>query len=307
MSTFVGVDVSKATLDLALLDGISQSFSNDESGWEGILELLQPLNPSCIILEGTGGYEKGIFRVLTVSNLPVVRVNPRQVREFARSLGILAKTDKLDAQVLARYARVTEPEIRPVLEDETLRSLVTRRNQLVAMRTQETNRLKQNPLPTIEADIQAHLKELETRIVTFTRRIAEELARFSASELLQEIKGVSIITTATLLAELPELGKLNRKQIAALAGLAPFNRDSGSFRGKRKVWGGRATVRSALYMATLSAIRFNDKLSAFYQRLRKAGKVFKVAITACMRKLLTILNATVREFEAKQQKEASPV
>lgn len=307
MSTFVGVDVSKATLDLALLDGISQSFSNNESGWEGILELLQPLKPICIILEATGGYEKGIFHVLTAANLPVVRVNPRQVREFARSLGILAKTDKLDAQVLARYARVTEPEIRPVLEDETLRSLVTRRNQLVVMRTQETNRLKQNPNPTIEADIQAHLKELQTRIATFTRCIKEELARFPSSSLLQAIKGVSAITTAVLLAELPELGKLNRKQIAALAGLAPFNRDSGSFRGKRKVWGGRASVRAALYMATLSAIRFNDKLSAFYQRLRKTGKVFKVAITACMRKLLTILNATVREIKTEQQKAVSPV
>lgn len=304
MSMFVGIDVSKARLDLAVLDGVSQSFSNDESGWQGILELLQPLKPGCVVLEATGGYEKGVFRMLAAAGLAVIRVNPRQVREFARSLGILAKTDKLDAQVLARYARVTEPEIRPLLEDETLRSLVARRNQLVAMRTQETNRLKQNPNPLIEADVQAHLKELETRIATFTRCIHEELARFPASGLLQAVKGVSVITTATLLAELPELGTLNRKQIAALAGLAPFNRDSGSFRGKRKVWGGRAVVRSTLYMATLSAIRFNEKLSAFYQRLREAGKVFKVALTACMRKLLTILNAKVRDFDAEQQKAA---
>jgi transposase len=295
MSTFVGIDVSKKQLDVAILGGNTETFTNQEDGWKEILGKLLPLSPDCIVLEATGGYEKALFKTLLLEGLPVARVNPRQTRDFAKATGLLAKTDSLDAQVLARYAQVIQPEIRPLLEDETLCTLVSRRRQLVNMKVQETNRLKQAEPGLIQDDIQAHLDWLNNRIGTLNQEIEKAIESSPLTSVLKDIPGLGSVTISTLIAELPELGRLNRKKMAALVGIAPFNRDSGAYKGKRKVWGGRAEVRMVLYMATVTATRCHPKIRTFYKRLREAGKPGKVALTACMRKFLTILNAIAKE------------
>lgn len=299
---WVGVDVSKATLDVYLSQPEQAlSVANDPAGIETLIATLQAVHPARIVLEATGGLERAVVAEWVVAGMPVAVVNPRQVRRFAEALGYLAKTDRLDARVLAHFAAAIQPAIRP-LPDAQLQHLadqVARRRQLVEMLTMEQNRLQQPPHPTVRQDIQAHIDGLRQRLKTTEaglRQAVEASPAWQAkADLLRGVKGLGEVSSLTLIAQLPELGTLDRKQIAALVGVAPLNRDSGTLRGRRCVWGGRAEVRQTLYMATLSAVRYNPILKTFYTRLRTAGKMAKVALVACMRKLLTILNAMLRD------------
>jgi len=299
--TFVGVDVSKDRLDVATYpEPSSGSVPNDEAGIESLVKRLLPLHPVRVVLEATGGYEMPAVGALSAAGLPVVAVNPRQTRDFAKAAGLLAKTDRIDAAALARFAEAMKPEIRPLPDAaaQELTALIVRRRQVVQMLTAEKNRRPIAP-KRLHKDIDRHVAWLEEAL----RRLDDELQKTIRSspawrekdDLLQSVAGVGPKTSAVLIAELPELGQLDRREIAKLAGVAPMNRDSGRYRGERHIQGGRAMVRSALYMATLTAIRFNPVLAAFYQRLRKDGKKFKVAVTACMRKLLVRLNAMLRD------------
>lgn len=298
----VGIDVSKGSLDWAAWPaGGGGQMANDDDGIAALVARCRELGPERIVLEATGGYEVACASALLAAELPVVVVNPRQVRDFAKALGLLAKTDALDAQVLARFAGVIRPELRP-LPDETAReleALIARRRQLVGMQTMEKNRLRQ-ALPKLRAGIREHLEWLRRQIADTNNGLRQMLEDSPAwqvkAELLRTAPGVGDVTALTLLAELPELGTLNRKQIAALVGVAPLNRDSGLHKGKRSTWGGRASVRSALYMAALSVVRTGKgPLAAFHQRLTATGKPYKVALTAVMRKLLIALNAMLRD------------
>ncbi|HET7603826.1 MAG TPA: IS110 family transposase [Gemmatimonadales bacterium] len=302
MACYIGIDVAKTLLDVATVDVATGppasrgTFANDEAGHTTLVAALTPLGPTLIVLEATGGYERAVTVALAAAGLPVVVVNPRQVRDFAKATGQLAKTDQLDAAVLARFAAQVQPALRPVPDATTqaLRELLTRRRQLVAMLGQERNRLPQ-ARGVIRRDLQQHIRWLERRVHTSDdelRQLVEQSAVWRVrDQLLQSVPGIGPVTAQTLLASLPELGTLNRKQIAALVGVAPLNRDSGQWRGRRQVWGGRAPVRHALYMAALVASRHNPVLRAFYTRLRTTGKPPKVALVATMRKLLVMLNA----------------
>jgi len=301
MDHFVGIDVSKATLDVAVLpDGESWTVANDDHGLTELLPRLGALAPTLVVLEATGGFE--LLAALTLANagLPVAVVNPRQVRDFAKAMGRLAKTDALDAGILALFAQRIRPEPRPLPDEAALllEGLLTRRRQIVDMLTAEKNRLGFARGP-IKRDITRHIRWLEKRLAEVDGDLQDAVTASplyqAKAELLRSVPGVGQVTTLTLLATLPELGQLSRHQIAALVGVAPMNRDSGTMRGKRMVWGGRAPVRAVLYMAVLVGIKHNPILRAFYERLRAAGKPFKVAATACMRKLLTILNAMLHQ------------
>jgi len=301
MDHFVGIDVSKATLDVAVLpDGESWTVANDDHGLTELLPRLGALAPTLVVLEATGGFE--LLAALTLANagLPVAVVNPRQVRDFAKAMGRLAKTDALDAGILALFAQRIRPEPRPLPDEAALllEGLLTRRRQIVDMLTAEKNRLGFARGP-IKRDITRHIRWLEKRLADVDGDLQDAVTASplyqAKAELLRSVPGVGQVTTLTLLATLPELGQLSRHQIAALVGVAPMNRDSGTMRGKRMVWGGRAPVRAVLYMAVLVGIKHNPILRAFYERLRAAGKPFKVAATACMRKLLTILNAMLHQ------------
>ena len=298
MNAFVGIDISKHTLDWYTTSSAQGSNPNTPEGIATLVETLLTLNPEGIVLEATGGFEKKLFFALQAHALPVVRVNPRQVRDFAKALGRLAKTDKIDAQILALFAQAVRPKCREVVTDERLKALVLRRKQLVEMTTQEKNRLKQTEEPRIEKSIVCLLEVLQEEIAEIEKEAKELLKNNMLTEKLKVVKGVGEVLSMTLIGELPELGKLNRKEIASLVGLAPFNRDSGNMRGKRSIWGGKSSVRTALYMPTLCCIKNHSVLREFYERLREKGKSFKVAIVACMRKLLTILNAIAREHYA---------
>ncbi len=297
---FVGIDISKARLDVALRPaGTLVTVSHDEAGIATLVQQLTGLSPAGIVVEATGGLEVLLSGALATAGLPVAVVNPRQVRDFARATGRLAKTDRLDAQLLAQFADVVRPARRalPDASTQQLAALITRRRQLVEMLTAEKNRRSSAPR-AMRRQIQQHIDWLEQHVAHLNQELT---AAIQASpiwreheELLQSVPGIGPVVTRTLLAELPELGTLTRRQIAALVGVAPLNRDSGTFRGKRTVWGGRATVRAVLYMGALVAARHNRVLKAFYQRLRLAGKAPKVALTACMRKLLTMLNAILK-------------
>ena len=295
---FVGIDVAKDQLDVADSSGETWSVANHAAG---IAKLLQDLpDVELIVLEATGGYESAAAGALATEGLPVAVVNPRQVRDFARATGELAKTDTIDARVLALFAERIRPEPRPLPDDtqEELIGLVARRRQLVEMLGAESNRLRLTRHGPVQKGIKAHVAWLEKQIKLLDRDL-DRLIRQSPlwrakDDLLQGVPGIGPTTSRTLLAELPELGHLNNKEIAALVGVAPFNRDSGQLRGRRIVWGGRASVRRTLYMATLTATRYNPAIRTFYLRLRSRGKPAKVALTACMRKLLVILNAIVR-------------
>jgi transposase len=296
----VGIDVSKASLEVADSSAADVwQTTNDNEGFNQVVSSLPSLKPNLIVVEATGRYEADLVSALLANKLPVVVVNPRQVRDFAKAKGILAKTDRIDASVLVSFGEAVRPEVRELKDEETqtLQALVTRHQQLVSMLTAEKNRLPGAP-PPVRKDIKAHIQWLEKRLrVTDhqTRLKLEANPNWRAKDdLLQGVPGIGETTATSLLASLPELGRINRRQIAALVGLAPFNRDSGQFRGKRTIWGGRAQVRCSLYMATISAIRCNPVIRPFYQRLREAGKPPKVAITACMRKLLTILNVMMK-------------
>jgi transposase len=297
---FIGIDVAKAQLDIAIRpSGERWAVPNDAGDSITLVERLQTLHPALIVLEATGGWERAVTSALATAGLPVVVVNPRQVRDCARATGQLAKTDALDARALAHFADVIRPTPRPLPDAQTqeLRALLGRRQPLVVMRTAEQNRLTGTSTRLI-TDIEAHITWLNARIATLDNDL-EILLRASPvwrenDDLLQSAPGIGPVCARTLLLELPELGTLNRQQIAALVGVAPLNCDSGTLRGRRMIWGGRAHVRTVLYMGTLVATRFNPRIKAFYQRLLAAGKVKKVALTACMHKFLTILNAMLK-------------
>lgn len=297
---YVGIDVSKAHLDVAVHAPASHwQVDNTEAGIAELVERLQALNPTRIVLEATGGFELPLVAGLLHAHLPVFVLNPRRVRDFARATGQLAKSDKLDAKVLAHFASILQLEARPIPsdEEEQLTALLTRRRQIVDMLAVEKNRL-QTVRASLRADIAEHIAWLEQKLDSLNSEIAGFVQRSAVWQakdmLLRSVPGVGPVTARTLLAMLPELGTLNRQQIAALVGVAPLNKDSGNRQGKRRVYGGRAAVRSVLYMAALSASRFNPRLRAFYEHLLQQGKQKKVALTACMRKLIVILNTMVR-------------
>jgi transposase len=300
--TFVGVDVSKLQLDVAVMpSGELWQFGHDDRGVAALIKRLMPLQPQLVILEATGGLEAPLVAALSHAGLAVVIVNPRQVRDFARATGRLAKTDKIDAHVLALFGERVRPEVRP-LPDETalaFHALLTRRRQIIGMISQEKQRLSQAPKGPLRTGIAKHIRWLERQIKAVDTDINDTMKKSpnwrAKDAILQSTPGVGRVFSFTLLAGLPELGRINRKEIAALVGVAPHACDSGSLRGRRMIWGGRAAVREVLYMSALAATRFNPVLRAFYKRLLAAGKPKKVALIACMRKLLVTLNAMVRE------------
>ena len=298
--TFVGIDVSKARLDVAVHEpATAWQVENTEAGIAALIERLRALRPTVIVLEATGGYELRLVAELAAVHLPVVVTNPRRVRNFARSTGKLAKTDRLDAQMLAHYAAALRPEPRrlPTEQEDQLTALLTRRRQIVDMLTVEQNR-RHTVRASMRADLDEHLAWLRDKLAKLDAEIDHFLQGSDLwsekAAVLNSVPGVGRVTTSTLLAMLPELGTLNRQEIAALVGVAPLNRDSGRKTGRRHVYGGRAHVRSVLYMAALSARQHNPAIRTFYERLVAQGKEKKVALTACMRKLLVILNAMLR-------------
>jgi transposase len=298
---FAGIDVSKDHLDLALSDGQkSWRFDNDPAGLTALDDLLQAHEPQLVVLEATGGYEQAAFRLLSANQLPVAIVNPRRVRAFARANGRLAKTDRIDAHNLAHFAQVVQPHTQPPSSEahHKLVGLVARRRQIKRMRTAEKNRLR-NTHPALHDQLQDHIEWLDQALQNIDSQIQTLLQSDQAlkakADLLQSAPAVGLVTSASLVADLPELGTLDRKKIAALVGVAPMNRDSGRKSGRRSIRGGRAPLRADLYMAALSASRFNPAIRVFYERLLDNGKEKKVALTACMRKLLTMLNAMMRD------------
>jgi len=300
MENFVGIDVSKAWLDVAQHER-EETFrvSNDDAGIAELVKRMKALKPKLIVVEPTGGFEKLLVAELTHAGLPVVVVNAKRVRDFARATGRLAKTDKLDAKVLAHFAAAIRPAVRrlPNTEEERLTMLLTRRRQVVDMLTVEKNRLV-TVRAKMRSDIEAHIEWLANNLEELDKEIEDFVESTpiwkEKDNLLQSVPGVGPVTSATMLGMMPELGKLNRQEIAALVGVAPVNKDSGRKQGRRRIYGGRADVRSVLYMAALSAKKFNPVIKKFYERLIKQGKQKKVALTACMRKLLVILNAMMR-------------
>ena len=301
----VGIDVAKGTLDVFVRPTEAHwQVTNDDAGIRGLVAQLREVAPAQIVLEATGGYELAVVGALAAAGLPIVVVNPRAVRDFARATGQLAKTDQLDAGILARFAEQVRPAARPLAdaEQQELDALLTRRRQLIEMLTAEKNRLQQVFVvrgARVKRSLTAHIayltRELERAETDLGNLVHRSPLWRARDDLLQSAPGVGPVLSFTILAALPELGTLDRKAIAALVGVAPLNRDSGLFRGKRMIHGGRAPVRTALYMGALVATRHNPVIKAFYQRLLAAGKPKKVALTACMRKLLIILNAMVRQ------------
>lgn len=301
MEQFVGIDVSKAVLDVAVLPtGEKWSVPNSSEGVQGLVQRLEELKVRLVVLEASGGLERRAIAALAGARLPVVAVNPRQVRDFAKATGKLAKTDALDAAVLALFAERIRPEARPLKDAQAqeLEALVVRRRQVVDMIGAEKNRLRAAPpskqvRTAIGRTIAWLQKQLDENDSDLEKAVKSSGAWREKDDLLRSVPGVGKVLSRTLLSQLPELGTLTRKQIAALIGVAPLNRDSGTLRGRRCVWGGRAQVRKVLYMGALVAARFNPTIRAFHDRLVDAGKLPKVALVACMRKLLTILNAMV--------------
>ena len=297
---FVGIDVSKAQLDVAVRPtGKRWTLPYDQTGIEGLIPQIVDLEPALVLLEATGGLELPLVAALAAAALPVVVVNPRQVGDFARATGTLAKTDTLDAGVLAHFADAVRPEVRPLKDAETqvLNSLTARRHQVMTMLVSEKNRLG-TAIGAVSPRIEAHIAWLEQELSDLDKGLRQTLRRSPVwrekDDLLRTVPGVGEQISLTLLANLPELGTLNRRQIAALVGVAPYNRDSGTLRGKRAVWGGRSRVRAVLYMGALVASRHNPAIRDFYQRLLAAGKPKKVALVASMRKLLVILNGMLK-------------
>jgi transposase len=298
---YVGIDVAKDSLDVCLLPTERHfTVTNDGDGFRQLVDELPPAGTCLVILEATGGYQRRVVAALAAAGHTVAVVNPRQVRDFARGLGILAKTDRLDARVIARFGQQAQPRPSEISSEKqaAFRELVTRRRQLVEFRTAEKNRLETATAQTVRKNIRHMLEQLDKQIRQLEEEIGQliesDAALASKAALLGTMPGVGPVTTTSLLVELPELGRLNRQQIAALVGVAPFNRDSGKFHGRRAIWGGRAAVRSVLYMAALTARRSNPLIREFANRLEAAGKPFKVVITACMRKILVILNSMIK-------------
>ena len=300
--TFVGIDVSKDRLDVHVRP-TDETFAvaRDGEGLAALIERLATLDPDLVVMEATGGFEQTVAAAVVAAELPLAVVNPRQIRDFARATGQLAKTDALDAKAIATFAEKIRPEVRPVPDEQAraLGELVARRRQLIEMMIAERNRRRQLTSRRLLKGVDRVLAMLQKELSALESELADGIRGTPAwrerDELLQSVPGIGDVVARTLIADLPELGRLDRKQIAALVGVAPLNRDSGKMRGKRTTWGGRAKVRCALYMAALVASRRNPVLKAFYQRLVSPGKAKKLALTAVMRKLLTILNAMVRD------------
>jgi len=301
---FVGIDVSGAHVDVFVRpDGVAKRFER-EAELEALCEFLTPLAPSRVVLEATGGFEVPVAAALAAAKLPVVVINPRQARDFAKAAGKLAKTDAIDAAVLAHFADAIRPEARPLPDDASreLEALVVRRRQLVGMLVAERNRHRVCASKATKAGIEKHIAWLKKQITDTDGHIGRSVRKSAIwrekDDLLQSVPGIGPVVSSTLLASLPELGKLDRKKIASLVGLAPLNRDSGTMRGKRTIWGGRASVRAVLYMTATVAAQHNPTIKAFYARLLSAGKSKKVALTACMHKVLVIVNAILRTGRA---------
>jgi transposase len=298
----VGIDVSKARLDVALLpSGQTFAVANDEEGLRELTEKLTEVRPALVVLEATGGLQRPLAAALAASEIACAVVNPRQARDFAKAIGKLAKTDRIDALVLARFAEAVgpEPKVPPEAEAVEFQAILARRRQIIQMMTAEKNRLGAASSRKVRSRLEAHIRWLEKELARTDRDLDEAIAdspTFNENEaLLRSVPGVGPVLCRTLLAEVPELGSLSPRELSALVGVAPINRDSGTLRGRRGVWGGRARVREALYMAALVATRYNPAIKEFYGRLVASGKPKKVALVACMRKLLTILNAMIRE------------
>jgi transposase len=295
---YVGIDISKDSLDVAVHAADKQwRFPNDPAGIARLCKMLAKLEPALVVFEATGGYELPLYLGLDEAGLPAAPVNARQVRDFARSTGKLAKTDSLDARMIAHFGFAIQPIPHPIPDTQELKIAQARRIQLLEMITAETNRLRGTP-KALKRRIEAHVAWLKKELADTDRELKDTIEKDPVwrekDSLLQSTPGVGPTLSATLIAQLPELGNLDRREIAALVGVAPLNRDSGMMHGRRSVWGGRANVRATLYMATLVATRFNPVIRTFYMRLCSAGKRKKVALTACMRKLITILNAMLK-------------
>src|SRR5215216_1219569 len=297
----VGIDVSKERLDVCLMpEGEAFALANDQEGIDSLIERLEEAPPELVVLEASGRYERPAAASIAAAGIPVAVVNPRQARDYAKAIGRLAKTDRIDAEILARFAGAVgpKPSVLPDEEALTLQAILARRRQLSAILVAESNRAQMAP-EAVARRIRAHVRWLEKEIERTDRDLDEAIgasATFKENEaLLRSVPGVGPVLARTLLAELPELGTITHKRLCALVGVAPFNNDSGKRKGKREVWGGRAPVRAALYMGALVATRHNPLIAEFYERLLKAGKPKKVALVACMRKLLSILNAMLRD------------
>lgn len=302
-SITIGIDVSKDVLDVCSSAAEAWRAENTSEGIEALVARLKAHAIERIILEATGGYEAALVAQLAAAGLPVIVVNPRQVRDFAKATARLAKTDAIDAQVLVRFGQAVKPEVRALKDEQTLQleAVLTRRRQLVAMLVSEKTRLH-TAAPVVRRELKEHIAWLQRRIKQIDRDLTGLLRASPVwrerENLLGKVQGVGTQTILSLCASLPELGRLNRRQLAALVGVAPFNCDSGSMRGKRRCWGGRAELRAVLYMATVAALRCNPVIRSFFDRLVKLGKPKKLALVACMRKLLTILNAMIRDGSA---------
>jgi transposase len=295
----IGVDIAKDKVDIYCLQQ-QQHQVLEAARYPQWVEALAKAKPDLVVMEASGGYERDLASLLIAADIPCAIVNPRQVRDYAKATGHLAKTDAIDARVIALFAEATQitPKTPVSSAGQALRDLVERRRQLVVMRVAESNRKAQARLPRVKRDIEASLRFLDKQLANLNKDLDQEIQKspawLEAKNLLTTVPGVGEITARVLVSELPELGALNREEIACLVGLAPFNRDSGKYRGKRSIKGGRAQVRNALYMACKSAVRFNPVIREFYLRLLAAGKTYKVAMTACMRKLLLLLNAMLK-------------
>lgn len=301
-SAYVGIDVSKGTLDTFVsTTGRVEQFLNTQTDIQRLAQHLKAQSPALVVLEATGGFERLVAADLVAAGLPVVIVNPRQVRNFAKATGLLAKTDALDARVIAEFAQAVKPAIREIPNEHVheLVDLLSRRRQIIDMIVAEECRLKQAKFKTLQQDIKAHLVWLKKRLKNADKDLHDMIKAspiWKANyDLLCEVKGVGDVLALSLLAMLPELGRVNRKQVAALVGVAPYNCDSGVFKGRRRIWGGRSELRRVLFMAALSSKTHNPVIEKFYSHLLAAGKTKKVALVACMRKLLTILNAMIRD------------
>jgi len=295
----VGIDVSKNKVDAYFLAD-KQHMAIEASNYSEFVTQLKSASPRLVVMEATGGYERLLAGMLAEAGIPLAVVNPRQVRDFAKATNQFAKTDAIDARIIALFAEAVKVEAKPVADQDALalHDIMERRRQLIAMRTAESNREQQAGNANVKRTIRNMLSAINKQLTTLDAELDDRIRKCPAwresEELLSSVPGVGKVTARTLLAEMPELGALNRQQIAALAGLAPLNNDSGKFRGQRSIRGGRGNVRAALYMATLSAVRFNPSIKAFHQRLCAAGKCSKKALTACMRKLLITLNSILK-------------
>ncbi|WP_448310804.1 IS110 family transposase [Pantoea sp. PGP6] len=307
MKVVMGVDIAKNSFDVCV-SGCSGTyhFENSAKGFKALLELVSRHAISLFVVEATGNYHRALVESLEVHGFQVAVVNPRLIKNFSRALGLRSKTDVQDARLICEYGMRMEPPVREMPDKELLKlkAMVSRRRQLVANRTMEKNRLEAQTEQEIKSDIRRHIQWLTSEIKRIDEVLAERLRKIPVLkekvELLREVKGVGPVVMAALLTQVPELGMLDRRKISALIGLCPYSRDSGNFRGRRMIWGGRSDIRSMLYMAVLSAVRYNPEIKAFYENLTSRGKVFKVAMTACMRKLITIINAIIRDGEKKQ-------